>query len=153
MALTVIAETGASATGPAIRGPVANLHTQVSNAIGALKANQIFGGHPATMVADVFGWRVDRQNPPAGHVNISVQKNNVGAPSTIATVFVPTNLNQAPPLPTDLPGKVAHDARMKELERATRKGLEMSFASHAQLLGQGAGYVITRYKVTGSFSA
>ena len=93
MALTVVAVTGTGATGPALAGNLANRHSEVSNAIGQLKANQIFGGHPATMIANVFEWRVDRQTPPPNNVNISVQRNNVGAPSTVASVFVPTALN------------------------------------------------------------
>ena len=57
----------------------------------------MFGRHPATFIPNVFGWRVDRQNPPPDHVNISVQRNGIGAPSTISSVFVPTALNVAPP--------------------------------------------------------
>ncbi|NES92027.1 MULTISPECIES: hypothetical protein [Okeania] len=49
----------------------------------------MFGGHLATFIGDVFGWRVDRQNPPANFMNISVQRNGISPPSTVATVFVP----------------------------------------------------------------
>ena len=138
-------------TGPALAAPLpANAHAQVSNAVGQVNAGNMFG-QPGTIIANVFGWRVDLQNSPGNQVNVSVQRNGVnGVPSTIASVFVPTNLNIAPPPPNNQAQVTAHAARVSELERVTRNGLEQSFASYAQ---NAAGAVITRFQVTGTFSA
>ena len=37
-------------------------------------------------------WRLDRQNPPSGFVNLQIQKNGVGNPSSVCGVLVPTLL-------------------------------------------------------------
>ncbi|MEJ0004726.1 MAG: hypothetical protein WDN30_16455 [Pararobbsia sp.] len=109
----------------------------------------LFGGIGTTNVANVFNWRIDRQNAPAGFVNLSVQRNGVGAPSTVASVFVPTALNIAPG--PGGPAAQPHAARMSELLGAVRHGLEQSFASLAP--NPGGGNVITRFEVFGTFSA
>ena len=136
------------ATGPALPAPLpAQAAAQVSNAIGQVDAGNMFGA-PGNIVANVFGWRIDRQpGAPAGFVNLSVQRNGVGAPSTIASVFVPGVLNVAPVANADV-----NQARRSELERVVRRGLEMSFASHAPGAALGA-FVITRFQVGGNYSA
>lgn len=141
---------GAPPTGPAWpTNP--NVHlTEIQNAIGAATAVDFFGALGPTSVVNVHGWRIDRQNAPAGFTNVSVQRNGVPAPSTVATVFVPANLNIAPG-----PGGPAAQpfaARVAELERAVRRGLEESLATWvAAVPGQPAH--ITRRVVTGAFSA
>jgi hypothetical protein len=105
-------------------------------------------GAPGTFIANVFNWRVDRENAPGGQVNVSVQRNNVGAPSAVASVFVPAVLNVAPG-----PNAAVNHARARELERAVRRGLELSFASHIPAPPPPGAYVITRYIVNGAYSA
>lgn len=148
MPLNVAAIVGAGATGPALPAPLPpNAAAEVSNAIGQVTAGNMFG-LPGTFIPNVFGWRVDRQNAAAGFVNVSVQRNNVGAPSTVASVMVPSALNVAP-------GRNAavNLARQRELERTVRRGLEQSFASHAVGPNPPGGYVITRFQVGGAYSA
>ena len=139
--------------GPSLPELPAGAAAEVTTPIGQLQTKQIFCAPGATNVANVFNWRIDRQNAPAGFVNISVQQNGVGAPSTVASVFVPTALNIAPGPggPTANP----FAARMKELARAVRRGLEESFATHAAVGAppMPAAAVITRKEVTGAFSA
>jgi hypothetical protein len=147
MALGVIAVAGAGATGPALPAPLPpNSAPQIANAVGQVNAGNMFGA-PGTFIPNVFNWRVDRQNAPGGQVNVSVQRNNVGAPSTIASVFVPTALNLAPG-----PNAAVNLARTRELERTVRRGLELSLASHAAGAAPGA-FVITRFIVNGAYSA
>jgi hypothetical protein len=139
-------------TGPALPAPLpANAHAEVSNAIGQLQSNHIFGAPGPTNVVNVFGWRIDRQNAPGGFTNLSVQRNGVPAPSTVASVFVPAALNIGPG-----PGGPAAQpfaARIHELLRAVRRGLEESFATYAVVAPPAAAAQITRKEVTGNFSA
>jgi hypothetical protein len=118
------------------------------------------GGIPG--LGNIFGWRVDRQNAPGGFVNISVQRNGVGAPSTVASVMVPGNLNIAPPgAHLGAAATVQYNARIRELVRAVRRGLEESFATYALPAGAppmmgGApnqARTISRFEVHGNFSA
>jgi hypothetical protein len=150
MPLTVTRVVHSLLQAPAMPGPIqGQLKTGAQSAIGHINAANIFGPHPATIVPDIQGWRVDRQAPPPNHVNLSVQRNGVGAPSTVATVFVPTRLNIAPPH-----GGVndpVYRARIRELERVTRNGLEQSLASHQQVRDHG--WYIYRYQIQGDFSA
>ena len=72
----------------------------------------------------------------------------MGAPSAVASVFVPTALNIAPG-----PGGLAAQpfaAQMNEPLRAARRGLEESFASYAVAAGNTA--TIDRRQVAGAFS-
>jgi hypothetical protein len=149
MPFAVNAAMGASTTGPAWRGPMpATAAQQISNIVGTIKAGDMFGQPKSHIVPDMFGWRVDRQNAPSGEVNISVQRNDVPSPSTVASVFVPGALNVAP-----APNPMTAQARKKELERAVRNGLERSFASYAAAPAPPGGFVITRFRVSGSYSA
>lgn len=139
-------------TGPAYTGAI--VAAQVSNAIGQLDAVQIFGAPGPTNVVNVFNWRIDRQNAGPNFVNLSVQRNNVDAPSTVASVFVPTNLNIAPPGPAAGAGAAAaHAARIAELLRNVRRGLEESLATRVAAAGGAPGMVINRAEVTGAYSA
>ncbi|HEU4562257.1 MAG TPA: hypothetical protein VFS20_30790 [Longimicrobium sp.] len=146
-------------TGPALPANHMPAHaaTEVSNAIGRITAGNMFGppgGIPG--LQHIFGWRVDRQNAPGNTINLSVQRNGIGAPSTVASVFVPTRYNLAPPPPHADPGAVdAFHARMRELERAVRRGLEESFVSYAAPAAPPHAHarVISRFEVTGDFSA
>ena len=141
---------GFPTAGPALPALPANAAAGVSNAIGRLDAHDFFGAPGATGVVNEHGWRVDRQNAPAGFTNLSVQLNGVGAPSTVATVLVPTALNIAP----DLGGPAAQPfaARIAELQRVVRNALEQSFASWVAP-APGAPAHITRFVVSGTFSA
>lgn len=137
--------------GPALPGPlIADARAQVSNAIGTLQVSDIFGNLGSTSVTNIYGWRIDRQNAPAGYVNLCVQKNGVGAPSTVASVFVPITFNIAPG-PNGLTAQ-PFAARISELMRAVRRGLEESFATY-QIIGNPPAAQITRKEVTGNFSA
>ncbi len=133
--------------GPALPALPANAQAEVSNAIGQLTAVHFFGAVGPTNVVNVFNWRIDRQNAPAGFVNLSVQRNGAGAPSTVASVFVPVALNIAPG--PGGPFAQPHAARISELERAVRRGLEESFATWVA----GPPAQITRREVVGAFSA
>ena len=138
--------------GPAYAAAV--VAAEISNAIGQLSVVQVFGAPGPTNVINVFNWRIDRQNAPAGFVNLSVQRNGVNAPSTIASVFVPTALNVAPPGPNAGQGAVdAHNARMSELLRNVRRGLEESAASRVAAPGGAPGMIINRSEVFGAYSA
>jgi len=142
---------GLPPTGPAWPAFTAATHTtEIQNAIGSATSIDFFGQPGPTSVVNVHGWRIDRQNAPAGYSNVSVQRNGAPAPSTVASVFVPDNLNIAPGPggPTAQP----FAARIAELERAVRRGLEESLATWvAAAPGQPAH--ITRKMVTGTFSA
>ncbi|HEY0036699.1 MAG TPA: hypothetical protein VGB66_08435 [Longimicrobium sp.] len=151
--------TDAAGTGPSL---AANLLPgaaagQISNAIGRITAGDIFGpvgGIPG--LQNLNGWRVDRQNAPPNTVNLSVQRNDVGAPSTVASVFVDARYNIAPPPPNAGPGPLdAYRARMRELERTVRRGLEQSFASYAAPVPAPTpnAPIIQRFQVAGVFSA
>lgn len=141
---------GGVSTGPALPNLPANAGQQISNAIGQLQTNDMFGAPGPTGVQNVFGWRIDRQNAPGNFVNLSVQRNGVvGAPSTVASVFVPVALHKGPG-----PGGPAAEpfhAQMSELIRNVRRGLEESFATYGPTPHGGA--IITRKQVTGEFSA
>lgn len=125
----------------------ANARAEVSNAIGQLQVDDIFGEQGPTGVQDVYGWRIDRQNSPGDYVNLSVQRNRERAPSTVATVFVPGALNIAPP--QGGPFAPSFALRIAELLRAVRRGLEESFATYV-VVPDGA--QITRRRVDGKFS-
>ncbi len=149
MPFTVNAATGASTTGPAWKGPLPGAAAQqISNIVGTITASVVFGQPKSHIVPDMFGWRVDRQNAPSGEVNISVQRNDVPSPSTIASVFIPGTLNVAPAA-----NPVTSQARNKELERALRKGLEQSFRSYAAAPAPPNSFVITRFRVSGNYSS
>jgi len=130
---------------------------QISNAIGKITAGNMFGqAGTISGLADIHGWRVDRQNAPSGQINISIQRNNVGAPSTVASVFVPVRYNSAPPPPNAGQGeRDRFQANMKELERTVRQGLEQSFMTYAAPLPAPTANtrIINRFEVTGNFSA
>lgn len=155
----------AGGAGPAL--PVnqlgANASAGISNAIGRVTAGNMFGT-PGTIpgLGDIFGWRVDRQNAPGGFINVSIQRNGVGAPSTVASVFVPGSYNTAAPGAHIGPAAmVQYTAHNRELERAVRRGLEESFATYALPLGAppmlggkpNNSRSISRYEVYGSFSS
>jgi len=146
-------------TGPALGAALMPAHAgaEVSNAIGRITAGNMFGapgGVPG--LQNIFGWRVDRQNAPGGTVNLSIQRNGAAAPSTVASVFVPVRYNLAPPPPNAGQGAVdAFHARMRELERTVRRGLEESFVSYAPPAAppHAGARVISRFEVDGNFSA
>lgn len=148
----------AGGAGPALAANHANANTarEVANAIGMISRANMFGavgGIPGLQA--VNGWRVDRQNAPGGFINISVQRNGVPAPSTIASVFVPGAYNVAPPGVHATAGEVyAYGAKMRELERAVRRGLEASLASYAAPVPAALpnARVINRQEVWGNFS-
>ena len=155
MALDVREVNDPGRTGPAFRGPLSpKQQSAVQYVIGQVDHANMFGGHPATFIPNSDGgWRVDRQNPPEGYVNISVQRNGINPPSTIATVFVPVNLNIDPPLADASENMLhAYSARMRELDRVTRRGLEQSLASHRER-GNRTDWEIIRFEVIGDFSA
>ncbi|MGQ5524483.1 hypothetical protein ACUHMQ_14655 [Chitinimonas sp. PSY-7] len=142
-----VTQAGYPQTGPALPTLPPAAQAGVSNAIGELQANQLFGLPGPTNVTGTYGWRIDRQNAPAGFVNLSVQRNGVGAPSTVASVFLPTTFNIAPG-----PGGPAAQpfaSRISELLRAVRRGLEESFATYVA----GPPAQITRKEITGNFSS
>jgi len=155
----------AGGAGPALPANLlgANAATEISNAIGKITAGNMFGqvgGIPG--LGNIFNWRVDRQNAPVGFINVSVQRNGVGAPSTIASVFVPGAYNAAAPgAHLGAAALTQYNARNRELERAVRRGLELSFATYALPAGQapvqgGApnnARAISRYEVHGAFSS
>jgi hypothetical protein len=156
MALTTQPLSGTGPALPANRLP-ANAAQQISNAIGLITAAHLFGGLGGIPgLQNIFGWRVDRQNAPGNAVNISVQRNGENAPSTVASVFVPQVYNLAPPAPNAGPGAMhGFQARMRELERAVRHGLEQSFATYAPPAAppHPNARVIARFEVTGAFSS
>jgi hypothetical protein len=140
--------------GPALPALPVNAADDVSNVIGQLNVGHFFGALGNTGVDDAQrGWRIDRQNAPAGFVNLSVQRNGVGSPSTVASVFVPVSLNIAPGAGGPMAQPFA--ARISELERAVRRGLEESFQTWNAVPGPGgaAAAQITRREVAGTFSA
>jgi hypothetical protein len=155
----------AGGAGPALPANLlgANAATEISNAIGKITAGNMFGqvgGIPG--LGNIFNWRVDRQNAPVGFINVSVQRNGVGAPSTIASVFVPDVYNSAVPGPQLGAAALAqYNARSRDLERAVRRGLEQSFATYAlpagapQMLGGAVNNArtISRFEVHGVFSS
>ncbi len=156
----------AGGAGPALPANlmVANAGAQISNAIGMITAANMFGavgGIPA--LQNIFNWRVDRQNAPGGFVNISVQRNGVPAPSTVASVFVPGTYTIGRSGPPARAGGAQRSTRpvAGELERAVRHGLEQSFATYGLPLGAPpmmAGQPnnnrsISRFEVTGTFSS
>lgn len=149
MPLTVTRVEHALLDAPAMVGPLSEEQNRgARNAIRKVNAANMFGAI-GTFVPDQDGWRVDRQSPPPGYINISVQRNGCPPPSTVATVFVPGVLNIAPP-PGGVRDSVFH-ARIRELERVTRHGLLMSLDSHQAVRDHG--WIIVRYKVDGQFSA
>jgi hypothetical protein len=155
----------AGGAGPALPANLlgANAGTEISNAIGRVTAGNMFGapgGIPG--LGNIYGWRVDRQNAPGGFINVSIQRNGVGAPSTIASVFVPGAYNAAAPgAHLGAGALVQYNARNRELERAVRRGLEQSFATYALPAGAPAmlggavnnARAITRFEVHGAFSS
>jgi len=146
-------------TGPAL--PVNALPggaaAEISNAIGQINIGNMFGGVGGVPgLGNIYGWRVDRQNAPSNLINLSVQRNGVGAPSTVASVFVPTAYNVAPPgVNAGAAAQQGYAAAMRELERAVRSGLEQSFASYQapQPAPGPAARIITRFQVGGTFSS
>ncbi len=121
----------------------------VHRAIASLRPEDLFGRPGPTSVRDVGGWRIDRQDAPAGFTNLSVQRNGVGWPSTVASVFLPARLNIAPG--RDGPGGQPFVARVRERERAVRRGLEESWASHTVDQKGGRAWIV-RKAVAGDFS-
>jgi hypothetical protein len=116
---------------------------EVHAAIAALDINDIFNRR-GTIVRDVRGWRIDIQNSSGEYINISVQRNSVGAPSTVASVMVPCLFR-----PDTSSDKVVTDARSKELSRAVKKALIASLDTYNSRNGKGE---ITRKEIVGRFS-
>jgi hypothetical protein len=147
-------------TGPALPANKMNTRAQqeVSYAIGKITAGNMFGKlGTISGLDDINGWRVDRQNAPSDTVNISIQRNGVPSPSTVATVFVPVEYNLSPPRDdADQGDKDRFQARIKELERTVRRGLEESFNTYRAPSSEpptSNKRIINRFKVTGVFSA
>lgn len=129
-------------TGPSLKSK-ASLG-EVQAAIAKLDINDIFNSR-GTIVRDVRGWRIDIQNSSGTYINISVQRNYIHSPSTVASVMVPCRLR--PDLSND---SIVRNARTGELSRAIKRGLLESLET--QTNGP-TGWVINRKVVTGSFSA
>jgi hypothetical protein len=89
-------------------------------------------------------------------INLQIQKNSVGNPSTIAACLVPNNLN---PGSVNLPPGPAKDkakARFSELTHAIHDGLRQSVGSRRLSANAQANQVlheIQTFKVQGSFSS
>jgi len=100
------------------------------------------------------GWRVDRQNPPVGMVNLQIQKNGAPNPSTIGCVLVPDALGpelgnlRAPGGPGD-----RARARSSELTRAIHNGLSQSVGSRRVNAAHREEMEIQVFRVQGAFSA
>ena len=146
-------------TGPALPANTlpGTAQEEISNAIGLVTAANMFGRlGTISGLEDIYGWRVDRQNAPGDMINISVQRNDVGAPSTVASVFVPTKYLLAPPTVGAKDSvKQGYKARQRELERAVRRGLEDSFGSYEAPKNPPNvnARIIYRYEVSGEFSS
>jgi hypothetical protein len=146
--------------GPAFPQLPAAAARDVPFAISRLEHGDLFGkvGGINRLQNERGGWRIDRQNAPSGYINISVQRNGADSPSTVASVFIPDGLNISAPRPgTD---QTAYLARVRELQRQARHGLENSFASFlVTATANHRGVVIpttariTRFQVFGNFSS
>ncbi len=100
------------------------------------------------------GWRVDRQNPPAGMVNLQIQRNGAPNPSTIGCVIVPIALSGQvgnPHMPAG-PQQVRAHARFSELTRAIHNGLSQSVGSRRLNAAHRGEMQIQVFEVQGEFS-
>jgi len=135
-----------------------NAYTGANTGAGAACSLVDAGNYPGTIgtIAQNADWRVDRQSPPVGMINLQIQKNGVGNPSTIAACLVPNNLN---PGSVNLPPGPVRDkakARFTELTRAIHDGLRQSVGSRRPSAAAQANQVLSEiqtFKVTGSFSS
>ena len=126
-------ETGPALTGTVVDGDKSLLHSTatiraITNAIARVTHANIFGSPGTVDKGTDIGYRVDRQNSDGTCVNVSIQKNDVGAPSTVASVMVPTRYNLAFTVGAD---RTIFDARNQELQRKVRQGLIDSMNTYA----------------------
>ena len=111
-------------------------------------------GRPGT-IGRSNGWRADRQRPMPKHINLQIQKDNVGAPSSIAVVLVPKDLaGQVGALvSTSQAVKTSATARFGELTRAIHKGLNESLKSRRLKPGTTNKWEMKVFEVYGTFSS
>ena len=106
-------------------------------------------------IAQNQDWRVDRQSPPPGKINLQIQKNGASNPSSIACCIVTANLNPGNLHAPGAPGVLAK-ARAAELTRAIHSGLTQSVGSrraHPAAQANEIRMQVQAFEVTGSFSS
>lgn len=97
-------------------------------------------------------WRADRQRGMADYVNIQIQRQGVGAPSTVACLLVPRNLQQFRPKEMAPPGRApSAENRFRELTHAIQTGLILSHQS-LRPAGRGNERVESVLKLSGDFA-
>ena len=105
---------------------------ELRDIVAQLPITKIFAPEQGTVIK-TEEWRIDRQKPEPGEVsvNLQIQKNGVGRPSTISCVLVPWIYYQP-----DARGGSTHaqyTARTRELERVVRDALIQSAQTHYQV--------------------
>ena len=135
--------------------PGANAHHGAHDAISHANAGNYSGGIGTIYTAG--NWRVDRQAPTATHDNIQIQRNGVGAPSSIACLLIPTALS-AQVGGIHAPGEAGLRARARyaELTRAIHAGLNLSLRTRYLRPagpGQPAAWVVHVFVLSGTFSS
>ena len=121
---------------------------ELGNITALLEAPLIFG-NPGT-ICSTTNWRIDRQPPAPGSVNLQIQRNNVGPPSTISCVLVPLRYYRANPNQPGHHNQVRYDSQMAELIRIVRQGLVSSARTHRRTPHRT--FEIAVYEITGEFS-
>ncbi|MFK7945667.1 MAG: hypothetical protein AB8B85_22540 [Paracoccaceae bacterium] len=136
-----------SAGTPAYLGPFEQ--RDLGFAIAEVNAGICFGSL-GTFIHAVRGWRADRQPTPGAYVNIQMQRNGVGSPSTAAGVLVPNVLNSVGSVHTPDPAaRLLNKAKFSELTNQIRAALFASAKTHKIVGGRAT---ISLMELTGDFS-
>jgi hypothetical protein len=114
-----------------------------------LQGHLIFGDQGT--ICRTTNWRIDRQPPPANAVNLQIQRNNVGPPSTMSCVLVPREYQRHnPSRQPDHPDQLRYDRQLAELIRVVRRTLIASAQTHRATGHQT--FEIGVYRITGTYS-
>jgi hypothetical protein len=129
------------------------LNTGAGGACNLVNATNYSGG--IGTIAQNAEWRVDRQAPPPGKINLQIQKNGVGNPSSIACCILPANINCGNIHAPGAAGVLAN-ARASELTKAVHGALTRSVGSRRDDPAAQANQVLKQiqaFEITGNFSA
>lgn len=135
--------------------PGANAAQGAGAAMGLVSGSNYDGGIGTIAHTLTHDWRMDRQNPPVGMVNLQIQRNGAQNPSSVACALVPDNLLVGAlnhPDPT-ISGRAQN--RDAELSRAIRNALTQSMQSRRLVPGLPANqnqWEIQIFRVQGAFS-
>jgi hypothetical protein len=125
----------------------AGTDTGAGTAISLVNAGNYHG--PLGNIGHLGGWRVDREPHPIDAMNLHLQKDGTGRPSTLGCLLVPV-------IYSGLLAGPGYEARFGELTTMIQQGLSRSVGSRRGTTRERAHlgkFEIVAYRIAGSLSA